>query len=101
MPDNKPFTPDWCIAPAATLHEWMVDNNLNVRVLAACCVHRAERTRAEIAIQAVLDRKPLTPKHAALLAKGTGISERMWLALEHNYRGGLAAGLKDVTPADA
>ena len=38
--------------------------------------------------------------HAAVLARGTFIPARFWLALEHNYRAGLAAGLKDVTEDD-
>jgi hypothetical protein len=48
-------------------------------------------------IQQVLDRKPLTVQHALLLSSGTHIPVRFWLALEHDYRAGLAAGLKDAT----
>jgi plasmid maintenance system antidote protein VapI len=48
-------------------------------------------------IEQVLARQPLTEEHARLLDKSTGIPARFWLALEHNYRVGLAAGLRDVT----
>lgn len=79
---TSPFEPDWTIAPAATLQEWMEEHDV---------ILPDER------MQEVLDRKPLTPQHAGLLELRTGIPARFWLALEHNYRAGLAAGLKDVT----
>ena len=44
----------------------------------------------------MISREPLTPHHAEVLARATQIPARIWLALEHNYRAGLAAGLKDV-----
>lgn len=97
MGKPKPFEPDWCLAPAALLREWMEDNRLSVRVLATCAP-RPERAIAEAMIQAVLGRQPLTDGHALMLAKATGIPARFWLSYEHNYRAGLAAGLKDVTP---
>lgn len=79
---TSPFKPDWTIAPAATLQEWMEEQD---------AILPDER------IQEVLNRKPLTSQHAELLEQVTGIPARFWLALEHNYRAGLAAGLKDVT----
>lgn len=104
---EHPFTPDWCIAPACTLQELMEERDTSLRVLASLCVpYRATTTVAGLSalindaadrIQEVLDRKPLTPAHAGLLHHGTGVSARFWLALEHNYRAGLAAGLTDVS----
>lgn len=91
------FDPDWVVAPAATLREWMDENGLNAITLAAACGPKALRPDAVQAVSAVLDRKPLTPKIAAILERGTFVSARFWLALEHNYRVGLAAGKKDTT----
>ena len=107
MPETHPFSPDWTIAPAATLSEWMDENGVALMMLASLCTdtRTAESitelsrdiTKAATAIQEVLDRKPLTQTHAVLLQYGTQIPVRFWMALEHNYRAGLAAGLKDVT----
>ena len=95
------FKPDWCIAPSETLREWMDDNNMNARVLGASSVWLGPKSvtkeHATALIQDVLDRKPLTVAHAQALARGTGIDVRFWLALEHNYRAGLAAGLTDAS----
>ena len=94
------FKPDWCLAPAATLREWLDENGLSPRVAVAGGVPRHRRDEAAAMIEQVLDRQPLTGEHARILEKGTGIPARFWLALEHNYRAGLAAGLTDVTPED-
>lgn len=94
-----PFEPDWCLAPAATLREWMEETGVSARLIAATCAARGDPRREEARrmVEEILDRKPLTVDHAAILARGTGIPGRMWLALEHNYRAGLAAGLTDAT----
>jgi hypothetical protein len=93
------WQPDWCIAPAEHLREWMEDNGVKPRLIAAIWSGRDEerKTAALALVQDVLDRKPLTETHAAVLARGTFIPARFWLGLEHNYRAGLAAGLKDMT----
>jgi len=96
-----PFKPDWCLAPAELLREWMGETGVSARLIAATCAPRADKERRDAAarmVDEVLDRQPLTADHAAVLERGTHIPARMWLALEHNYRAGLAAGLKDVTP---
>jgi hypothetical protein len=89
-----------CIAPAETLREWMQENGVHARLIATACAGRDEgrRDAARRLVDDVLDRQPLTEIHAAVLARGTFIPARFWLALEHNYRAGLAAGLKDATP---
>lgn len=101
MSEVHEFRPDWTIAPSETLREWMDDNGMNVRVLASSAVwlgpKSVSKDAAAVHIQDVLDRKPLTAAHAMTLARGTGIDVRFWLALEHNYRAGLAAGLKDAS----
>ena len=82
------FEPDWCIAPADILQEWMDDHDVTILELAP---------GAREMIRDLLNRGPLTELHAEVLEKATQISARMWLALEHNYRAGLAAGLIDAT----
>jgi hypothetical protein len=96
------FTPDWCLAPAATLREWMEENGVSARLIASCWGGRDDQRRAEAArlVGEVLARQPLGETHAAVLERGTHVPARMWLALEANYRNGLAAGLKDVTEDD-
>lgn len=96
------FNPGWTIAPAATLREWMSENGLSVSVLATASRTYWAEDKEELArlIQEVLDRKPLTARHAQVLARGTGISTYFWLNYEHNYRAGLAVGLTDVTSED-
>jgi plasmid maintenance system antidote protein VapI len=95
------FKPDWVIAPSETLAEWMHENGMSVRALAAGArafgPKSVTRERAEQLIGDVLDRKPLTADHAACLARGTGVSMEFWLNYEHNYRAGLAAGLTDTS----
>lgn len=97
MSEVHEFKPDWTLAPAACLREWMAENNLSVHVLATAAVGRAHADEAARLIAEVLERKPLTEQHARILARGTGISESFWRNYEHNYRAGLAAGLKDCT----
>ncbi len=93
------FRPDWCMAPAAPLREWLDENGLSPRVAVAMVpCHR--RDEAVTMIEQVLDRQPLTDEHARVLEQGTGIPARFWLALEHSYRAGLAAGLTDVTDTE-
>lgn len=95
--DENAFRPDWCIAPSATLREWMEENVAgSLRVLVACCGPE-RREQAAALVQAVLDREPLTDECAEVLAYSTGISAAFWRNYEHNYRAGLAAGLKDCT----
>ena len=92
------FKPDWCIAPADTLREWMSEHGLTVPVLSVSArTGVVTKDGAALLIQAVLNREPLTEAHARALERCTGIPARFWLALEHNYRAGLAAGLTDVS----
>jgi hypothetical protein len=93
------FDPDWCVAPAATLRDWMEENeqgpgDLATGVTRGCEKHLAEATRL---VEDVLSRRPLTERHAWLLEQATGIRARFWRAHEGAYRDGLARGLKDVT----
>jgi hypothetical protein len=96
-PQVHEFKPDWCLAPAACLREWMEETHLSVHVLATTAVGWQRADEAAVLIQEVLDRKPLTERHVFVLERGTGISAGFWTRYEHNYRAGLAAGLKDCT----
>jgi hypothetical protein len=91
------FRPDWTLAPAVVLRHWIRETGVPARTIAFVAGGRERHGEALVLVQEVLDRKPLTEAHAAVLARGTHVLARMWLALEHNYRAGLAAGLKDVT----
>jgi hypothetical protein len=86
---TAPFSPDWCLAPAATLRSALTDRSIKVR-----------RGRHGRLIREVLAREPLTAKHADALWAVTGVPARFWLNHERIYRDGLAAGLSDVTPED-
>jgi hypothetical protein len=101
VPDDvHEFKPDWTIAPAAVLREWLDDHGLRPEVLAVACAGKAHKALALTLIRGVLDKQPYHQPTADLLARGTGVSARMWLALEHGYRAGLAAGLIDTTPEE-
>lgn len=99
-PRRKPETrydPDYVVAPGETLREWLETNGLTARTLAAGCGPREHRQDITERIQGVLDRKPLDGLTALVLSRGTGISVGFWVAFEHNYRTGLAAGKKDTS----
>jgi hypothetical protein len=97
MPEAHPFMPGRTIAPSETLKTWLSENNMSPRVLSIACGGRLGRPTALALIRDVLERKPLTPAHAACLARGTFIPVPEWLSLEQSYRAGLAAGLPDAT----
>ena len=95
-----PFNPDWTLAPAALLNEWLDEHpGITPQILADACARGDElpAVEAELLIGEVLDRKPLRSIHAAVLERGTHIPARHWLNWEKQYRAGLAAGRKDVT----
>jgi len=94
--DGGGWKPDWVVAPALVLAEWLEEYGMSVTVVAATAVGRRHRDFAAAKIQAVLDREPLTEECADILARGTRVPARFWLGLEHNYRAGLAAGLIDT-----
>jgi hypothetical protein len=99
MPDtDKPFEPDWCIAPAVTLREWMKENAVTSQHLTRLAGRGESDIKARRCIGEVLTCGPLSAGHAEVLERGTGIPAHFWLRSEENYRAGLAAGLTDVTP---
>jgi hypothetical protein len=96
----KGFDPDWTLAPAAALRDWMEANGLTRGALARRCGRGEADVKAGLVIQDVLGREPLLESHAEMLERGTGIPARVWLRREHIYRADLAAGRKDTTPED-
>jgi hypothetical protein len=96
---RREFTPDWVIAPAVVLQAWLDEKGLDPDVfVVACAPSGYARKRCLTRVRAVLAREPMTVEDAAIIAKGTFTTARLWLALEHNYRAGLAAGLTERTP---
>lgn len=91
------FTPDWCLAPAATLREWLDYHGLDPDLLAAACAPPDMRRQLADNLRGVLLRKPLNDWTAIMLQVGTGVSAQFWHNIEARYRQGLADGLKDVT----
>ena len=91
------FRPDWTIAPASMLRFYLDENHLSLRVALAGTVNYHRRDEAVAMLEQVLDKQPLTDRHANLLGDATGIPAQFWLTFEHNYRAGLAAGLRDAT----
>lgn len=90
-----PFNPDWVVAPGDTLRDcldampgfadWDSDD--------FDWVFGIDREQ----MRRLLDGdEPIDEQLADKLELLTGVNARMWLALEHNYRVGLAAGKKRV-----
>ncbi len=101
-----PFDPDWTVAPAATLEDWLGERGIDVSGKHAMAAgeyghlpagRKIGAQNATAAINAVLDRQPLTEPMARTLWEVTGISIEFWLNFERQYRADLAAGRKDVT----
>lgn len=93
------LSPDWTMAPAATLRDWMTEHGVSPNLLALWC-GTGVQAQAELLISDVLSRKPLLQPHAEMLELGTRIPARSWLNRERDYRADLAAGRKDVTPEE-
>lgn len=81
-----PFDPDWVVAPGETLAEWL--DEIGLPKSAAVKFGISERT-----LDGVLRGKTkITPALAQKLCNLTMIGAPFWLALDHNFRVGLAAG---------
>lgn len=87
-----PFDPDYVIAPGATLQDWIDETGLPISHVARACKLEVKELAAVIH-----GKRWISTVIAAKLSQGTGIPARFWLALEHNYRVGLAAGKHDMT----
>lgn len=92
------FDPDWTLAPAALLEEWLEQGGMSADDLAVAALARTEgRYQVLPLVLAVLACEPLGDAHAAVLEAGTEIPARLWLGWEADYRDGLARGRTDVT----
>lgn len=89
------FDPDWVVPTSHMLREWLDYNHLTTRV-AAVMASPGRGTpghiRATEMLDAVLNDGPVDSQTAMVLAAVTDITTEFWLAFEHNYRTGLAAG---------
>jgi plasmid maintenance system antidote protein VapI len=80
------FDPDWVVAPGETLADWFEE--IGLPKSAASRFGLSERTLNGV----LAGTTKITPAIARKLGNLTGIGAPMWLALEHNFRVGLAAG---------
>jgi len=103
---DAPFSPDWTVAPAATLHEVMTERGHTVASLAALIGittygtgHYWPLAKAAAGIRAVLAKDPMPDQFPAAMhhAMGGAPSASFWANHEAQYRADLAAGRKDVT----
>lgn len=86
------WEPDWVMPPGAMLDEWRTDHVMSMGI-AARLIGISEGTYKRL----VAGDESLTPRLASLLDTATGISYRIWLAMECNYREGLAAGKRPIS----
>lgn len=84
------FDPDYVVAPGETLAEWFSDHQLPLSIADKYGIRRQQMQRI------LAGTEPITPALAQKLCNLTHIGAPMWLALEHNFRVGLAAGKKWV-----
>jgi plasmid maintenance system antidote protein VapI len=80
------FDPDYVVHPGATLREWFEAMGLPFSVAGLYGI--SERTLQMI----FRGTKPITPPLAQKLCNLTHVGAPFWLAYEHNFRVGLAAG---------
>lgn len=86
MPKGYPFNPDWVVAPGETLAEWFEETGLPHALAQRYGI--SERTLKGV----LAGTTKITPTLAQKLCNLTMIGAAFWLALEHNFRVGLAAG---------
>jgi hypothetical protein len=98
------FSPDWTLAPAVTLREWMAEHGVAGPVAMGRAINVAlphyPARQAEADVSAVLGKEPMPARLWEALGVVTGASAEFWRNLEWYYRDGLARGLKDVTDDD-
>lgn len=98
-PEVYRWEPDYVVGPGPILAEWLADNGLTTRTaMAAVFREQVHRDGAAERVQKIIDDgATLTEPIAEWLAAIPGCpSKAFWMALEHNYRVGLAAGKTDA-----
>jgi plasmid maintenance system antidote protein VapI len=93
------FDPDYVVPPSEVFREWLETMGISLRI--ACAIlPEQDRFVAESRLGSLLDGDtPLTTKIAAWLERVTEVRAGFWLAFEHNYRVGLAAGKHTIRRA--
>lgn len=86
------FDPDWVVAPGETLADVMDERGFDVSEYAQGDGEWLFGITHEQMRGLVAGDEPIDDELASKLERLTGVSARMWLALERNYRVGLAAG---------
>jgi plasmid maintenance system antidote protein VapI len=85
-PSSYPWNPDWVVAPGETLAEWFAAMGLPLRVAQLHGI-------PEGTLNGLFNgTTKITPALAQKLCNLTHVGAPFWLALEHNFRVGLAAG---------
>lgn len=84
------FDPDWVIAPGETLAAWFAEQGFTDPLVRHTVADRYGIRPGPLA--EFMAGAPLTEDLATRIAAMTRISRSFWLALEHNFRVGLAAG---------
>ena len=94
-----PFDPDFVVPPSEVLRAWLSDTGISLRI--ACVVlPEHDRAPAEARLGAMLASDTvLTRRMADQLERVTGVGYGFWMAFEHNYRVGLAAGKSTIRRA--
>jgi plasmid maintenance system antidote protein VapI len=82
------FDPDWVVAPGETLRDCLAE----IDVVPPEQLARAAGISRRVLARLLAGDEPITEDLAERIARMTAVPARMWLALEHNYRVGLAAG---------
>ena len=82
----RQFDPDWVVAPGETLADWFTAMGLPHSIADRYGIH--PRTLGRL----LRGTQPITPVLAQRLCNMTFVGAAFWLALEHNFRVGLAAG---------
>ncbi len=93
MSGGYPFDPDWVVAPGEMLREWF--DSVGLPLVCAEKYGISQRTLSML----FRGTQKITPALAQKLCNLTFIGAPMWLALEHNFRVGLAAGKHWERPA--
>lgn len=90
--ERYPFEPDWCMRPGVHLAEEIECLGVQSPKAMPKLTGLTDETIAGVLDGSVEITEPI----AAGLARAFGTS-RLWLALEHNYRAALRAGLTDIS----
>lgn len=82
------FDPDYVVAPGETLDDWFQEMGLPYTISDHYGI--PQRTLSGL----LAGTKKINPELAQKLCNMTFVGAPFWLALEHNFRVGLAAGKK-------